>query len=252
MVNYNRDVAVFPVLRRIFEKISGGKSMYQSPTDMGVNRAGFGIVDDAAVCEASRQEILRRYFRYACEYAMGLTENETVQRVERLLQALNLRPEDRRVVEPARRAALAGKGNMGICCGAAVELQDGAMITGKNSPLLHAASSLILNAIKHLAGIPDKIHLLSPNVTASIGTLKRDILNGKTESLSLDETLVALSISSTTNPSAQLAMEKLKELAGCEMHLTHIPTSGDAAGLKRLGVNLTSDPQFPTRNLCFS
>ncbi len=251
-VNYNRDVAVFPVLRRIFEKISGGKSVYQSPTDMGVNRAGFGIVDEAAVVEASRQEILRRYFRYACEYAMGLTESESVRRVERLLQALGLRPDDRRVVMPARRAALAGKGNQGICCGAAIELQAGAMVTGKNSPLLHAASSLILNAIKQLAGIPDKIHLLSPNITASIGALKRDILNGKTESLSLDETLVALSISSTTNPSAQLAMEKLKELAGCEMHLTHIPTSGDAAGLKRLGVNLTSDPQFPTRNLCFS
>jgi uncharacterized protein (UPF0371 family) len=153
------------------------------------------------------------------------------------------------VVEPARRAAAAGKGNLGICCGAAIELPDGTLVTGKNSPLLHAASSLVLNAIKHLAGIPDKIHLLSPNITASIGVLKREILGGKTESLNLDETLVALSISSTTNPSAQLAMEKLKELSGCEMHLTHIPPSGDAAGLKRLGVNLTSDPNFPSKNL---
>jgi uncharacterized protein (UPF0371 family) len=248
-VNYNRDVEVFPVLRRIFEKIANGKSMYQSPTDMGCNRAGFGIVDDAAVQTAARQEIIRRYFRYACEYAMGITEIETVQRIERLFQDIGLRPEDRRVVEPARRAAAAGKGNLGICCGAAIELPDGTLVTGKNSPLLHAASSLVLNAIKHLAGIPDKIHLLSPNITASIGVLKREILGGKTESLNLDETLVALSISSTTNPSAQLAMEKLKELSGCEMHLTHIPPSGDAAGLKRLGVNLTSDPNFPSKNL---
>ncbi|MBU4198652.1 MAG: DUF1846 domain-containing protein [Verrucomicrobia bacterium] len=251
VVNYNRDVEVFPVLKRIFEKIMGGKSLYQSPTDMGVNRAGFGISDDALVCTASRQEVVRRYFRYACEYAMGLTESETVQRIERLLQVLGIRPEDRRVVEPARQAARAGKGNMGICCGAAIELKDGTVITGKNSPLLHAASSMILNTIKHLAEIPDKIHLLSPNITASIGILKRDILNGKAESLNLDETLVALSISSTTNPSAQMAMEKLRELSGCEMHLTHIPTPGDEAGLKRLGVNLTSDPNFPTKNLFF-
>jgi len=249
VVNYNRDVEVFPVLRRIFEKISGGKSMYQSPTDMGVNRAGFGIVDDALVREASRQEIIRRFFRYACEYAMGLTEIETVQRIERLFQENGLRPEARLVVEPARQAALSGKGNMGICCGAAIELEDGVIVTGKNSPLMHAASSLIMNAIKHLAGLPDGMHLLSPNILASIGRLKRDILNGKTESLNLDEMLVALSISSTTNPSAQMAMEKLKELSGCEMHLTHIPTSGDAAGLKRLGVNMTSDPNFPTKNL---
>jgi uncharacterized protein (UPF0371 family) len=136
-----------------------------------------------------------------------------------------------------------------VFCGAALELHDGTVITGKNSPLMHAASSLILNAGKHLAGIPDKIHLLPPNVTSSIATLKRDILGRKTESLSLDETLIALSISSTTNPAAQAAMESLKELSGCEMHSTHIPTPGDEAGLKRLGINVTSDPFFPTRNL---
>ncbi len=248
-VNYNRDVEAFPVLRRILEKITGGQAMYLSPTDMGVNRAGFGISDDEAVREASRQEIIRRYFRYACEYAMGLTEQETLQRIGRMMQELNLQPEVRRVVEPARRAASAGKGHKGICCGAALELRDGTLITGKNSSLMHAVSSLILNAIKHLAGIPDKIHLLSPNITASIGMLKRDILNGKSESLNLDETLVALSISSTTNPTTQAAMEKLKELAGCEMHLTHMPTPGDESGLKRLGVNLTSDPNFPSRDL---
>ncbi|MFC1461898.1 hypothetical protein ACFLQR_05210, partial [Verrucomicrobiota bacterium] len=134
----------------------------------------------------------------------------------------------------------------------AIELRDGAIVTGKNSPLMHAASSLVLNTIKTLAEVPDKIHLLSPSITASIGKLKRDILGRKGESLSLDECLVALSISSTTNPVAEAAMEKLKDLSGCEMHMTHIPTPGDEAGLKRLGVNLTSDPDFPTKSLFVS
>jgi len=252
-VNYNRDIEVFPVVRRILQRIMGGADLYRSPTDMGVNRAGFSIRDDAVVRAAARQEIIRRYFRYACEYALGLTNQTAVQRVERLMQEQELRPEDRRVVAPARQAARdaerGGKGNQGIYCGAALELQDGTIITGKNSPLLHAASSLVLNAAKHLAGIPDRIHLLSPAITTSIGRLKREILGRKTESLTLDETLIALSISATTNPAAEVAMESLRLLAGCEMHLTHIPAPGDEVGLKRLGVNVTSDPNFPTRSL---
>jgi uncharacterized protein (UPF0371 family) len=252
-VNYNRDVAAFPVLRNILERITGGEAEYKSPTDMGVNRAGFGISDDEAVREASRQEIIRRYFRHACEYAMGLCEQEALHRAEQLLAALQLRPEDRSVVNPARRAAeeaaARGKGNEGVSCGAAIQLADGTVVVGKNSPLMHAASSLVLNAVKHLAGMPEGIHLLAPMVTSAIGTLKRDVFRRKTESLSLDETLIALSISSTMNPAAEAAMEKLKDLAGCEMHMTHIPAPGDEAGLKRLGVNVTSDPQFPSRNL---
>ena len=254
-INYNRDVDAFPLLRRILEKIVGSSSVYRSPTDMGVNRAGFGIVDDAAVREASKQEIIRRYFRYACEYALGLADQETVRRAELLMKEIGASPEDRTVVKPARQAAIdaqrTGKGNEGIYCGAALELQDGKIITGKNSPLMHAASSVILNAIKQLAELPDKIHLLAPNITASIGTLKRDILNRKTESMDLEETLIALSISTTANPAAQAAMEKLKELRGCEMHMTHLPTPGDEAGLRRLGLNLTTDPDFPTQNLIF-
>ena len=254
-INYNRDVDAFPLLRRILEKIVGSSSVYRSPTDMGVNRAGFGIVDDAAVREASKQEIIRRYFRYACEYALGLADQETVRRAELLMKEIGASPEDRTVVKPARQAAIdaqrTGKGNEGIYCGAALELQDGKIITGKNSPLMHAASSVILNAIKQLAELPDKIHLLAPNITASIGTLKRDILNRKTESMDLEETLIALSISTTANPAAQAAMEKLKELRGCEMHMTHLPTPGDEAGLRRLGLNLTTDPNFPTKNLIF-
>ena len=252
-VNYNRDVEIFPVLKRILEKITGGESFYRSPTDMGVNRAGFAITDDDVTGEAAKQEIIRRYFRYQCEYAMGFADKETVQRVELFIKDFNLRPEYRSVVVPARQAATQAqetdKGNEGIYCGAAIALRDGTMVTGNNSPLMHAASSLILHAIKHLAEIPDKIKLLPSHITDSVKNLKTEILNEKTVSLDLEETLIALGISATTNSAAQLAIEKLKELQGCEVHMTHIPTPGDEAGLRRLGVNLTSDPNFSTKNL---
>ncbi len=251
VVNYNRDVEVFPVIKKILEKIMGQDAVYQSPTDMGVNKAGFGIVDDEAVREAAKQEVIARYFRYSCEYAMGLTEKETIERVERLLERLSLKPEDRRVVEPARRASQERRSKEMdiISCGAALELADGTIITGKNSLLMHSASSLVLNAIKKLADIPDKIHLLSPQIIEMIGRLKQDVLGAKTVSLDLEEVLIALSISAATNPTAQEAMEKLKELKGCDVHMTHMPTPGDEAGLRKLGVNLTSDTNFATSSL---
>ena len=252
-VNYNRDAEAFPVLKRILERITGGQSVYQSPTDMGVNRAGFAIYDDEAVQEAARQEVIRRYFRYACEYAMGFADRGTVERAELLMEGLDVHPLCRCVVEPARQAAkeaeAKGKGHDGFYCGAAIELEDGAIVTGKNSSLMHATSSLILNAVKGLAGIPDNIHLLSPTIIECVAQLKSNILDSKTVSLDLEEALISLSISAATNPTAQLCLEKLKELKGCELHLTHIPTPGDEAGLRRLGVNLTSDPSFATKNL---
>ena len=252
-VNYNRDVEVFPILKRILKKISGGVSMYQSPTDMGVNRAGFGIIDDKAVKEAAKQEIIRRFLRYKCEYIMGFVDKDTVNRAELLMDEIGAKPEDRKTVTAARdtskEAEKTGKGNDGIFCGSALELHSGLIITGKNSSLMHSASSLILNAIKHLAGIPDEIHLLSPKVIESIFSLEKNILEEKSVSLDLEETFIALSISATTNPTAQIAMEKLKELRNCEVHMTHIPTPGDEAGLRRLGVNLTSDPNFSTHSL---
>ncbi len=252
-INYNRDVELFPVLKRLLERITGAKSPYNSPTDMGVNKAGFGIVDDAAVREAARQEIIRRYFRYHCEYAMGFADKDTTQRIAMIMEEVGVKPEERPAVNAARNAArdamTAGKGNEGIFCGAALELRDGEIITGSNSPLLHAASGLILNAAKKLAEIPRKMPLLPPSVVESIANLKKHILNARTLSLDLDETLIALSISAGSNPAAQMAMEKLKELRGCEVHMTHMPTPGDEAGLRRLGVNLTSEPNFATKNL---
>jgi uncharacterized protein (UPF0371 family) len=251
-VNYNRDVEVFPVLSRILNRITGDHR-YRSPTDMGVNRAGFGITDDAAVQAAARQEVIRRYLRYRCEHVMGFVGRATVEKAELLLGELGLAPEDRVVVEPARRAAAEaqakGKGNEGIFCGTAVRLPDGTVVTGKNSPQMHAAASLVLNAAKQLAGLPDQLHLLSPAVIEAIANLDRHILKKTAVSLDLAETLVALSVSATTNPTAKLALEQLKHLRGCEVHSTHIPTPGDEEGLRKLGVNLTSDPQFSSHSL---
>jgi uncharacterized protein (UPF0371 family) len=252
-VNYNRDIEAFPLVRRILEKITENPLVYHSPTDMGVNRAGFGIRDDAVVREAATQEIIRRYFRYQCEYAMGVVDKDTVERLRLFMEDLGVKEESRKVVAPAREAALqaqsCGKGHAGIFCGAAIELADATIVTGKNSPLLHAASSLILNAAKHLAGIPDSMHLLPPAITESLGRLKKDVLKGREVSLNLDETLIALGISASGNPAAQAAVEKLSELRNCEVHITHMPTPGDEAGLRKLGVNLTSDPGYSTHTL---
>jgi uncharacterized protein (UPF0371 family) len=252
-VNYNRDVEAFPLLRRILEKITGAPCVYQSPTDMGVNRAGFGITDDGAVRAAAVQEIIRRYFRYSCEYAVGLSDKGTVERAELIMKEIGAKAEDRPVVLPARRAADEARardgGNDGIFCGAALELPDGSVVTGKNSTTMHAAACLIINTAKHLAGIPAQIDLLPKSIIESLSHFKRDVLNRKRLSLDLEETLSALSISGTHNPAAQTAIEKLKEVRGCDVHMTHIPTPGDEAGLRKLGLYLTSDPDFSTRRL---
>jgi uncharacterized protein (UPF0371 family) len=220
---------------------------------MGVNRAGFGIVDDKVVQEAARQELIRRYFRYNTEYVLGIERKETVERVVMLMEELAVKVSDRPVVEPARKTAeeaeAKGKGHSGIYCGAAIQLNDGRIISGKNSPLMHAAASLVLNAVKVLANIPDEILLLSPHIISQIAKLKEGILDAESESLDLEEVLIALSISATTNHTAELAMKKLVELRSCEVHITHIPTPGDEVGLKRLGVNLTTDGKFSSRNL---
>ncbi|MDD4940379.1 MAG: DUF1846 domain-containing protein [Candidatus Omnitrophica bacterium] len=255
-VNYNRDVESFPILRLILSKIADtkeGQPRYSSPTDMGVNRAGFGIVEDHVVQDASKQELIRRYFRYNMEYVLGIEKRETVDRVVMLMEELGVKVTDRAVVAEARAAAdeaeAAGKGNNGMFCGSAMQLADGRIIKGKNSKLMHSAASLVLNAVKVLARIPDEILILSPHIINQIAKLKENILNCESESLDLEETLIALSISATTNHTAELAMKKLVELRGCEVHMTHIPTPGDDVGLKRLGVNLTTDGKFSSRNL---
>ena len=170
------------------------------------------------------------------------------------MEGMDSKQERRCVVEPERQAAeeaskAAGKGHEGAFCGAAIELPDGRIVTGRNSPLMHAASSATLNAAKKLAGIPHEIALLSENVINSVATMKRDLLGSRTASLSLGEALIALAISGTQNPTAKVVIEKLGELRDCEMHVTHMPTPGDEAGLRQLGINLTSEPNFASREL---
>lgn len=256
VVNYNRDIEAFHLLKRILEKITGGESMYQSPTDMGVNRASSGIVNDVVIQYAAHQEIIRRYFRCAVEYALGLADKETLDQAVMVMGKIKARSEDRVVVLPARTAAReaekSGKGNAGFYCGAAIELQDGTIITGKNSPLMHSAASLVLNATKYLAGLPDGLLLLPKTLIDSVTYLKKDILNGKIVSLDVEETLILLGISALFNPAAQAALEKLKLLRDCEVHLTHIPTPGDEAGLRKLNVNLTCDPEYSSKSLFVS
>jgi uncharacterized protein (UPF0371 family) len=222
---------------------------------MGVNRAGFGIVDDRGAQETARQEIIRRFFRHNLEFATGSGTKEELERAESIMDKAGVKPEDRNVVLPAREAAeeceKKGKGNKGYYCGAAVELTDGKIITGKNSPLMHAASSAIINAIKYLAGIADDVHILKPEVMNDLSTLKKDILSLSSESLTLDEILVALSISAHTDANAKNAISMLKDLRGCELHSTHLPTPGDEAGLRRLGINFTTDA-IPSSSLFFN
>ncbi|MBQ7696647.1 MAG: DUF1846 domain-containing protein [Lentisphaeria bacterium] len=252
-VNYNRDVEIFPVVRRICERIMDPELLYVSPTDMGVNRVGFAITDNAVVREAATQEVIRRYFRSCCDYASGIAEKSVLKRCKLLMDSLGVNVTCRSVVEPARLAAKEAeahhKGNDNIFCGAALELPDGKIITGKNSPLLHAATSCVINAIKYLAGLPDDLHLLSPLVIDSVGRLKKDIFRSRRISLTLNEALIALSVSEPSNPAAQLAMDKLPLLSGCQMHFTHIVPEGDLAPLRKLGTIFTCDPVYPSKNL---
>ncbi len=253
-INYNRDIEIFPVVQRICARIMDPECLYASPTEMGVNRVGFAITDSAVVRHAATQETIRRYFRCLCDHATGHGDKAAAERVKVLMDELGVTEFDRNVVAPARKAAAAaekqpGKGSGGVFCGAALELEDGTIITGKNSPLLHAASSCILNAIKHLAGLPDGLHLLAPEVIDSVSKLKRDVLHNKQISLTLVETLTALSVSVPSNPAASMAMEMLSKLQNCEMHISHLPPAGDEVGLRRLGINLTSEPVFASRNI---
>ena len=255
-INYNRDVEAFPILKNIIIKITGSEnSYYNSPTDMGVNRAGFGITDDEGTKIAARQEIIRRFFRHNLEFAIGSGTKEEFERAKAIMESAGVKPEDRVVVLPARDAAkeckAEGKGNKGYFCGAAIELKDGKIITGKNSTLMHAASSAVINAIKYLAGINDSVHILKPEIMNDLSKLKKEILSMSSESLNLDEILIALSISAHADNNAKSALAKLKELRGCELHSTHLPTPGDEAGLRKIGINFTTDA-IPSSSLFFN
>ena len=249
-VNYNRDLETFPVLKRIIEKITGKESVYKSPTDMGVNRVGFGIVDDEVVKEASRQEIIRRYFKTGCEYKKGYVDKETFEHAKLIMEQVNLKPEDRKVVIPAReRAAKLKEENNNICTAVAIELNDGSILTGKGSELLDASAAALLNSVKHLANIADDIHLISPVILEPILDLKSKTLSNQKVSLNCEEVLIALSISAATNPIAQVAMEKLAMLKNCQAHSTTILPTSDEQTFRKLGIDVTCDAEYASESL---
>ena len=237
-VNYNRDVEAFPILEALFEKIMGA-CPYKSPTDMGVNMAGNCIFDDEAVKAASRQEIIRRYYVAMCELKQGKCGEAVVRKLELLMRKAGVTPEERATVAPAlEREAQTGD------AAAAMELPDGSIVTGRTTDLLGASSALLLNALKHLSHLPDEMHLMSPVVLDPIQHLKVAHLGNRNPRLHTDETLIALSICAATNPLAELAMEQLSKLKGCEVHSTVILSPVDEKVFKRLGVNLTCEPKY--------
>ncbi|MBR1993052.1 MAG: DUF1846 family protein, partial [Firmicutes bacterium] len=253
-VNYNRDLDVFPVVKRIIEKITGEESEYKSPTDMGVNMVGFGIIDDEVVKEAACQEIIRRYIIAQCDYKKGKIDSSVMERVKLLMDDLELTVEDRTVVNAAREYAEMKKecddryANVVVV---ALELHDGTIITGRSSRRMVAAAAAVLNAIKHMCGMADSLHLISPHILKGIQELKTEVLMADKTSLNLEEILTALTVSATTNPSAEAVLAKLPALRGCKAHCTAILSDKDEATLKSLGIDVTSDPEYITNNLYY-
>jgi uncharacterized protein (UPF0371 family) len=237
-VNYNRDVETFPVLVALFEKILG-QCPYKSPTDMGVNMVGNCIIDAEAAKEAACQEIVRRYYAALCANKQGKGSEDTVRKLELLMRKVGVTTEIRRVVKPAldREAQTEAPA-------AAMELPDGTIVTAKTSDLLGASSALLMNALKKLAGMPDEMHLISPVVLDPITHLKVEHLCNRNPRLHTDETLIALSICAATNPMAEMAMQQLSKLRGCDVHSTVMLSSVDENTFKRLGINLTCEPKY--------
>jgi len=260
-VNYNRDVENFMIMKRIIEKMvceDDPLAEIKSPTDMGVNMAKEGIIDDDVVREASRQEIVRRHFRYHREFVEGDTTHDTLERMEKIMKKVGVKPMDRSVVLPARAAAEEarrrkeeGKGYKGVFCGSAIELIDdygrATLITGKNSTLLHAESAAVLNATKTLAGISDEIEVISRDVIENMIQLKRTMGLNST-SLDVKEVLDALAASAVSDENPRKCINALDKLKGCEMHATHLLDGGDETPLKQLGLNITTDAKLPFPN----
>jgi len=257
-INYSRDVENFAIMKKIVDKIvdkDDPMMRCKSPTDMGVNMVKEGIIDDNVVREASKEEIVRRYFRYHREFVEGDTLYETLERMEKIMVKAGVTPKDRSVVVPAREAAQdarrrkdEGKGYKGVFCGAAIEifLDSGKarIVTGKNSPLLYAESAALLNATKIIAGLPDEVNVISPKVIQSIIRLK-NIIEVRSTSLDVKEIFSALAASAVSDESACRCLDALDKLRGCEMHTTHLMNEGNEKTLTQIGLNLTTDAKLP-------
>lgn len=242
-INYNRDVEIFPVLNAIFERILG-YSPYKSPTDMGVNMAGNCIVDDAAVREAANAEIIRRYYNVCCQVRKGIAEPEQIYKLELLMEKAHTSYKDRKVAQAAVKKAQETNAPA-----VAIELNDGTIITGKTTDLLGASSTMLLNALKYLAEIPNEVNLLSRIVIEPIQNLKVNHLGNTNPRLHTDEVLIALSICALTDYNAKIAMEKLACFRGTEVHSSVILSQVDMSVFRKLGINLTSEPTYQTKKL---
>ncbi len=246
-VNYNRDVEAFPIVRAILKSITGDENFYRSPTDMGVNMAGYAITDDEAVRSAAKQEIIARYYTAICDYKLGKIKHNQVEKMESLLNQLELNPErDRPCVMPALNKA----NECSKAC-VAYELCDGTIVTGKSSYIMSATSAATINALKLLAGIADPIQLIPASVLTPMLELKRNVLGSKTSALKLDDVLLALTVSSNTNPTVKLRLEQLPKLRNADLHSSVMLRSGDSSTLKKLRVRFTQDPVFPENSLYF-
>ena len=242
-VNYNRDVEVFPVLNAIFERIQG-ESPYKSPTDMGVNMAGYCIIDDEACREASRQEIIRRFYTTACALKRGSIDEVALSKIELLMSKADITTDERPVIA----AALRVEEQTGAPA-SAIQLPDGQIVTGKTGRLVGATAGMLLNALKALAGVNMELDLLSTAVIEPIQELKVRYLGSVNPRLHTDEILLALSICAVTNPLAKLALEQLKKLRGCEAHSSVILSAVDDRTLHKLGINLTCEPKHDSQKL---
>ncbi len=243
-VNYNRDVEVFPVLNAMLQRILG-ESPYKSPTDMGVNMAGNCIIDDAAVCEAAKNEIIRRYFNALCQVRKGNAEDELIYKLELIMEKAHVSIDDRKVVAAARKKSQDTEGRPA----AAIEMPDGTILTGKTSQLLGASSAMLLNALKYLAEIPDEVNLISPIIIEPICNLKTSHLGNTNPRLHTDEVLIALSICALTDINARKAMDILYQLKECEVHSSVILAQVDVNVFRKIGVNLTCEPKYQTKKL---
>lgn len=242
-VNYNRDIEIFPVLSSILETILG-ESPYKSPTDMGVNMAGFAIADDDVVREASKQEIIRRYYSALVNARQGMGEQADVARIELLMKQVGTSVKERAVVAAALQKAEISGGPA-----TAIELPDGRIVTGKTSSLLGASSSLLLNCLKELAGIPDEVNLIPPTIIEPIQELKTKIMGNHNPRLHTDEILIALSICAATDDVAKKALDAAEKLKGLEAHSSVILSRVDENVFRKLGVNITFEPKYQTKKL---
>ncbi len=243
-VNYNRDIEIFPVLNAIFEAIYGANTYYKSPTDMGVNMAGYCIVDDEVCCEASRQEIIRRFYEASNRAAREECSENELYKLELLMKQARITTDDRRVTVAAKRRAQ----ETGLPA-AAIELQDGTIITSKTSDFLGASAALLFNAIKYLAGIDHDVRLIRSELIAPIQELKVNYLGGHNPRLHTDEVLVALAVAAVSDPQAKRAMEQLPKLRGCQVHTSVMLSQVDIRTFRKLGINLTSEPVLSGRKL---